>query len=46
MKLIFDIETDDLNATRVWCIVAKDLEGKLYKFGPNEIQDWSHYNWF
>ena len=39
MKLIFDIETDDLNATRVWCIVAKDLEGKLYKFSPNEIQD-------
>ena len=39
MKLIFDIETDDLNATRVWCLVAKELEGELYKFGPNEIQD-------
>ena len=37
MKLIFDIETDDLDATRVWCIIAKELDGKVYKFGPNQI---------
>ena len=39
MKLIFDIETDDLNATKIWCIVAKEIDGQLYKFGPNQIQD-------
>ena len=39
MKLIFDIETDDLDATKVWCIVAKELDGKSYRFTPNEIED-------
>ena len=39
MKLIFDIETDDLNATKVWCIVAKEVDGKSYKFTPDEIED-------
>jgi len=39
MKLIFDIETDDLDATRVWCIIAKELDGKVYKFGPNQIEE-------
>ena len=39
MKLIFDIETDDLDATKVWCIVAKELNGKSYRFTPDEIED-------
>ena len=39
MKIIFDIETDDLNATKVWCIVAKEVDGKSYKFTPDEIED-------
>ena len=39
MKLIFDIETDDLNATKVWCIVAKEVDGKSYRFTPDEIED-------
>ena len=37
MKIIFDIETDDLNASRIWCIVAKELNGKSYKFTPDNI---------
>ena len=33
MRLIFDIETDDLNATKIWCIVAQDIDtNKIYKF--------------
>ena len=39
MNLIFDIETDDLDATRIWCIVAKEIDGQVYKFGPNQIED-------
>ena len=39
MKLIFDIETDDLDATKGWCIVAKELDGKSYRFTPNEIEE-------
>ena len=39
MDLVFDIETDDLNATKVWCIVAQDpLTGKIFKFTPDELQ--------
>jgi len=26
MKLVFDIETDGLDATKIWCIVAQDIE--------------------
>ena len=39
MNLIFDIETDDLDATKIWCIVAKQVDGQVYKFGPNQIED-------
>ena len=38
-EIVFDIETDDLDASRVWCIVAKEVDGEVYKFGPNEIED-------
>jgi len=38
MKLVFDIETDGLDATRIWCIVAQDVETKkIYKWRPNDI---------
>jgi DNA polymerase I-like protein with 3'-5' exonuclease and polymerase domains len=39
MKIIFDIETDDLNASKIWCIVAKEIEGDFYKFGPDKLDD-------
>ena len=37
-EIVFDIETDDLDATRVWCIVAKEVDGTVHKFSPNEIE--------
>ena len=39
MKIIFDIETDDLNASKIWCIVAKEIKGNFYKFGPDKLDD-------
>jgi len=40
MKLLFDIETNDLKATKIWCVVAKDIESKqLYTFGPDQIDE-------
>jgi DNA polymerase I-like protein with 3'-5' exonuclease and polymerase domains len=39
MKLIFDIETDDLNATKVWCLVAKEVNGESFRFGPDKIEE-------
>jgi len=39
MKLVFDIETDGIDATKVWCIVAQDVETKkIYKWRPDDIQ--------
>jgi len=33
MRLVFDIETDGIEATQIWCIVAKDVDtNTLYKF--------------
>ncbi len=38
-SLVFDIETDDLNATKLWCIVAQDSDsGKIYKFAPHQLE--------
>ena len=40
MKLIFDIETDSLEPTKIWCLVAKDIDTKQqYIYGPDQIQD-------
>ena len=40
MKLVFDIETDDLNATKIWCICAYDLDKeRMYSFGPDKITE-------
>ena len=45
MRAIVDIETDSLDATKVHCIVAKDVDsGKVYPFPPNMVhgfRDWS-----
>jgi len=45
MRAIVDIETDSLDATKVHCIVAKDIDsGRVYPFPPNllhEFRDWS-----
>jgi len=38
-SLVFDIETDDLNATKVWCIVAIDENNKVYSFHGDTIED-------
>jgi DNA polymerase-1 len=43
MKLVFDIETDGLDATKVWCIVAKEVTdrcvGKIYTYDPDHINE-------
>ena len=40
MNLVFDIETDDLKATKVHCIVAQDVDTKeFYKFPPNKLEE-------
>ena len=40
MQLVFDIETDDLKATLIHCIVAQDVEtGEIFKFPPNKLQE-------
>ena len=39
-ELVFDIETDGLVSTRVWCICAIDINtGQEYTFGPDELQE-------
>ena len=38
MKLVFDIETDGLDASKIWCIVAKDLDtDKVYTYDTENI---------
>ena len=33
MKLVYDIETDGFDATKIWCLVAHNLDtGTTYKF--------------
>ena len=40
MNLVFDIETDDLKATKVHCIVAQDVDTKeFYKFPPDKLEE-------
>ena len=45
MRAVVDIETDSLDATKVHCIVAKDIDsGRVYPFPPNLLygfRDWS-----
>jgi DNA polymerase-1 len=38
MDLVFDIETDDIAATVIHCIVCQDPEsGEIFKFKPDQI---------
>jgi len=38
-SLVFDIETDDLKATKVWCICAQDLDSnELFRFAPHQLE--------
>ena len=40
MDLVFDIETDDLQATLVHCIVAQNAEtGEIFKFPPHKLEE-------
>jgi len=40
MDLVFDIETDDLKATKIHCLVAQDPEtGTLYKYNPDQLEE-------
>ena len=45
MRAIVDIETDSLDATKIHCIVAKDVDsGRVYPFPPDLLhgfRDWS-----
>lgn len=39
-----DIETDDLNATKVWCIVLENCEtGEVIDYTPGSIQDFAKF---
>jgi DNA polymerase-1 len=39
MELVFDIETDDIDATKIHCIVAQDVETEtIYTFPPDMVQ--------
>ena len=39
-RLVFDIETDSLTPSKIWCVVAKDIDsGQLYTYGPEQITE-------
>lgn len=38
-KIVFDIEADGLHPNNVWCIVAKEVDGKLYTFDNTQIEE-------
>jgi len=43
-QLVFDVETDGLQYTRIWCVVAQDVDtGEIKSFGPNEIYEAAEY---
>ena len=38
MRLVFDVETDDVKASKLWCIVAQDVDTKeIFKFPPDKL---------
>jgi len=40
MDLVYDIETDDLKATKIHCLVAQDIDsGTIYKYPPDKLQE-------
>ena len=37
MRLCYDIETDGLDATVIWCLIAQDIDtGMVYKFSDHD----------
>jgi len=42
-EIVFDIETDGLKPTKLWCIVAKSTTGEIKKFPPNKIEEGIDY---
>ena len=39
-NLIFDIEADGLTPSKIWCIVAKDLDSNtVYEYGPDKLEE-------
>ena len=38
-KIVFDIEADGLHPNNVWCIVAKELDGKIHTFDNTQIEE-------
>ena len=39
-RLVFDIETDSLTPSKIWCIVAQDIDrGQVYTYGPHQIEE-------
>jgi DNA polymerase I-like protein with 3'-5' exonuclease and polymerase domains len=38
-KIVFDIEADGLHPNNVWCIVAKEVDGKLHTFDNTQIHE-------
>ena len=38
-KIVFDIEADGLHPENVWCIVAKELDGKIHTFDNTQIHE-------
>ena len=43
MKLVFDIETDDIKATKIWCIVAIDEDNNIKTFDLDNIEEGIKY---
>ena len=39
MRVVFDIETDGLNPTVIWCLVAMDDKGKFYNYTEDNIDE-------
>mgnify|MGYP003113267435 FL=1 len=40
MKLLFDIETDGLESSVIWCLVAQEIDtGEVWAYGPDEIEE-------
>jgi len=38
-RVVFDIETDSLKPSKIWCLVAKNIDsGQLYTLGPEQIE--------
>ena len=42
-KFVVDIETDDIKATKIWCIVAIDEDNNIKTFDPNNIEEGIKY---